>query len=132
MKKSNKENIIVITSAVFTVVAVLHLMRLITGSELFVGEYSISLWLSVGALTLSAVLAVLNLNLISEKSKVFWLKYVLTLVILDALFALYFWLNNLSCLGISSASFSYIFIFDIVLTLVLVYYVNKMKNLLKK
>ncbi len=80
-------------------------MRLITGSELFVGEYSISLWLSVGALTLSAVLAVLNLNLISEKSKVFWLKYVLTLVILDALFALYFWLNNLSCLGISSASF---------------------------
>ncbi|MCF7795082.1 hypothetical protein K9M50_01875 [Patescibacteria group bacterium] len=132
MKKIIKENTIVVTSAVFTIVAILHLMRLITGSELLIGGYSTSLWLSVGAFILTVLLAMLNLNLIQNKTQIFWLKYILTLIIFDALFALYFWINNLSCLGISSISFSFIFIFDVVLILVLFYYIIKMKKLIKK
>lgn len=132
MNKIKKENIVALSGAIFTIIALLHLLRLITGSELLVSGFNISIWVSLEVLVLTGLLAFFNLNLIEKKTKVFWLKYVLTLVIFDALFALYFLINNLSCLGISPTSFSFIFIFDAVLILVLFYYINKMKGLLKK
>jgi hypothetical protein len=113
------------------VVAVLHLIRLATGVGIFVGDHKLSFWLSLVAIVVVGVLAVLNLNLIKEKSKVFWLKFILSLIVFDGLFALYFWLNNLSCLGISPVSFLFIFIFDVVLVLVLSFYIKQIKSLLK-
>jgi|GEM_PF-5916118 hypothetical protein len=132
MKKITKENTIVVSSAIFTVVAFLHLLRLVTGSELFVEGYIIPSWVSALAMVLSAGLAILNLSILKEKTKVFWLKYVLVLVVFDALFALIFWINNLFFFGISPTSFLFIFIFDVLLTLFLFYYINKMKSLLRK
>ncbi|HKK53934.1 MAG TPA: hypothetical protein VJ926_00200 [Patescibacteria group bacterium] len=132
MNKIKKENVIVLSGAMFTMVALLHLLRLITGSELLVAGFNISIWLSLEAVILTGLLAFFNLNLIEKKTKVFWLKYVLALVIFDALIALFFLINNLTFLGISPNSFSFIFIFDAVLILVLFYYINKIKSLHKK
>jgi hypothetical protein len=129
---TKKQNVIIASAAVFTLVSLTHLMRVIGDVKLLVNGHSISLWMSVLAIILAGVLALLNLSLIKDKGKVFWLKYVLGLIVFDALFALYFWLNNLSYLGISASSFLFFFVLDVVLLIILAYYINRLKTLSKK
>ena len=130
--KINKENTIIFSGVMFTVVALLHLMRVVTKTSFLVGNFEISMWMSVLAIVITAILAVFNLNLIKEKTKLFWLKYVLGLVVFDALFALYFWASDLSIWGISAKSFSFIFVLDVVLVIILSFYINKLLSLSKK
>jgi hypothetical protein len=129
---TKKQNVIIASAAVFTLVSLTHLMRVIGDVKLLVNGHSISLWMSVLAIILAGVLALLNLSLIKDKGKVFWLKYVLGLIVFDALFTLYFWLNNLSYLGISASSFLFFFVLDVVLLIILAYYINRLKTLSKK
>jgi hypothetical protein len=129
---TKKQNVIIASAAVFTLVSLTHLMRVISDVKLLVNGHSISLWMSVLAIILAGVLALLNLSLIKDKGKVFWLKYVLGLIVFDALFTLYFWLNNLSYLGISASSFLFFFVLDVVLLIILAYYINRLKTLSKK
>ncbi|MFP4514562.1 MAG: hypothetical protein ACLFNO_00985 [Parcubacteria group bacterium] len=130
MKKINKENIIVLNAVIFTVVAFMHFLRLVSSADIFISTYAMPLWFSGVLMILIAALAILNLNLIKEKTKVFWLKYILGLIFFDGLFALYFWVNKINYLGISFSSYSVIFLLDLILVLTLIFYIRKMKKLL--
>jgi hypothetical protein len=120
-----KENVVIISAAIFTVVAFAHLLRIILRFDLSVGEESISLWVNAFGALVAGYLAVANFRLVERASKIIWLKFVASLAVADGLITLYSWLAGLSYWGISRAAFGWITIFDIAVVLVILYFIKK-------
>ncbi len=60
-------NINLVNAAVFIAVAVLHVVRLLTGAEAVIGGMVMPLWLSAVGVVVAIVLAWLNVKAISKK-----------------------------------------------------------------
>lgn len=57
MKTMNKETFSTVTGVIFTVVAVLHLLRAVMGWQAAIGGFAVPLWLSWVAVVVAAYLA---------------------------------------------------------------------------
>lgn len=60
----NTKNYLIVSTLIFTVVAVMHLLRLALGWSVMLGMTSIPLWVSVLALLISAAVAIWGLSLV--------------------------------------------------------------------
>ena len=60
----NTKNYLIVSTLIFTVVAVMHLLRLVLGWSVMLGMTSVPLWVSVLALLISASVAIWGLSLV--------------------------------------------------------------------
>ena len=60
----NTKSYLIVSTLIFTVVAVMHLLRLVLGWSVMLGMTSIPLWASVLALLISASIALWGLSLV--------------------------------------------------------------------
>ena len=120
-----KENVVIISAAIFTVVAFVHLLRIILRFDLSVGGESISLWVNVFGVLVAGYLAAANFRLAEKASKIIWLKFIAFLAVADGLIALYSYLAGLTYWGISNRAFGFIVIFDIAVVLAIFYFIKK-------
>jgi hypothetical protein len=60
----NTKNYLIVSTLIFTVVAVMHLLRLMLGWSVVLGMTSVPLWVSVLALLISASVAIWGLSLV--------------------------------------------------------------------
>ena len=120
-----KENVVIISAAIFTVVAFVHFLRIILRFDLSVGGENISLWVNAFGVLVAGYLAAANFRLIEKANKIIWLKFLAWLVIIDGLIALYSWLAGLSYWGISRSAFGSIVILDIVVVFAIFYFIRK-------
>jgi len=126
MNKNDK--VILASSAIFTAVALMHLVRLITGASLAIGGEEVAMWMSVFSLILGAALAILNCRMIDKLTGAHWAKFFMFLFLIDAVGVFYSWIAGLSYWGFSNSMFGWFTIFDIIVVIILSYYSKKLSK----
>ena len=125
MSTNKKENITIATSALFTAVAVMHLLRYILGIDLSIGKENIAMWPSLLAFISIGYLAILNFKTLDRKGGIVWKKFIMALFAIDAMVVFYSWIMRLSYWGFSHREFGYLLIFDIAIIIVLYFKIKK-------
>lgn len=104
----------IVNTAIFAVVAFFHALRVAYQSPLVVGSVEVPLWLSAVAVVGAAILAVLNWKS-QPRRRDAWLRFILSLLIIDIAALLYSWLAKLSYWGLSGDTFLWFVIIDVIL-----------------
>ncbi|PIR89390.1 MAG: hypothetical protein COU07_00625 [Candidatus Harrisonbacteria bacterium CG10_big_fil_rev_8_21_14_0_10_40_38] len=125
MFKIKKETVVVTTSALLTVVAAMHLLRIIFNVDIKINGTSLMIWPSYVAVLALGFLAVLNLESIERRNKTTWIKFIMWLFVLDAIGVFYSWMSNLSYWGISRNGFGVITLFDVLIVIILATSIRK-------
>lgn len=128
-KYMNKnEKIIVITSAVFCAVGLMHLFRIVSGTGLSFGGIEVSIWASVVALIFIGFLVFGNITMIPVWTRSHWLLFISMLLFIDAGVTYYSYLSGLSYWYIPNGWFGFISLFEIMIASVLLHRTQKSKS----
>jgi len=125
MTQQGKENIAIVSAGIFACIGVLHLLRVILNLDLVVGSVSIATWVSILPVIGAIFLVYYNIKSIDVRSKIVWLKFIFTLLIVDAIIVFYFWFASLSYWGISKTGFGTLFIIELIAIIALAMYIKK-------
>jgi|GEM_PF-1452588 len=125
MTQKGKENIAIASAGIFAFIGVLHLLRVILNIDPVVGSVRIAMWISVLIVIGTIFLVYYNIKSIDVISKIVWLKFIFTIVILDAMIAFYSWFENLSYLGLSKKDFGILFVIELIVIVALAIYIKK-------
>lgn len=119
-------NVNILNAAVFIAVAVLHVVRLLTGAEAVIGGTPIAPWLSAVAVAGSVILAWWNLKALPKLGKAEILRLVAVLALIDGFICFYSWIAGLSYWGFSAEMFLSFVVFDLVLACALLHYAKRL------
>ncbi|OGI71691.1 hypothetical protein A3J61_02485 [Candidatus Nomurabacteria bacterium RIFCSPHIGHO2_02_FULL_38_15] len=125
MNTNKKENIAIATSALFTAVAVMHVVRYLFNVDLVIGQASLAMWPSLLAFIAIGYLAILNFKTLERKGAIVWKKFIMALFIIDAIIVFYSWVSNLNYWGFSHKEFGYFLIVEIVIIIILYFKIKK-------
>jgi len=125
MTQQGKENIAIVSAGIFACIGVLHLLRVILNLDLVVGSVSIATWVSILPVIGAIFLVYYNIKSIDVRSKIVWLKFIFTLLIVDAIIVFYSWFASLSYWGISKTGFGTLFIIELIAIIALAMYIKK-------
>ena len=118
-------NVNIVNAAVFIAVAVLHVVRLLTGAEVAIGGVEIAPWLSAVAVAGAVALAWWNLKALPKVGKAEVLRLLSVLALIDGFICFYSWVAGLSYWGFSGDLFLGFTIFDLGVAWVLFQYAKK-------
>jgi len=125
MTQQGKENIAIVSAGIFAYVGALHLLRVIFNLDLVIGSVNIATWVSILPVIGTIFLVYYNIKSIDVRSKIVWLKFIFTLVILDAMIVFYSWFASFSYWGISKTGFSILFVIELIVIIALAIYIKK-------
>ena len=110
-------NLILFISVFFS-----HLVRIIIGAPVFIGEFAIPMWASVMAVIFLGFLIPQNYKALGKITKKLVAKIIAGVMIVDASVLLVSLVYGYEYLGFTKEMFTYSFTFDCILILVLLWY----------
>jgi len=125
MTQKGKENIAIASAGIFAYVGALHLLRIILKIDLVIGSVSMATWMSVLPVIGAFFLVYYNIKSIDGRNKVVWLKFIFTLVILDAMIVFYSWFENLNYWGLSKKGFGILLVIELIAIVALAMHIKK-------
>ena len=119
------KDILIVDTALFIVIALVHLLRLLLQTPIKVGDFSIPLWVSAAAVVLLFFLAMQNWISMPKKTTKTLAKIVAIIFAVDALFGVSAWFYGVEFLGFSGNLYLAGIVFDLIVIGVLWWYIKK-------
>lgn len=122
--KLDKENVFTLNIILFSVVAILHFVRLILTPGITVGGYELPLWVSILGLIVLVFLIWQNW-IHTKRTKVTCAKIVTGIIIVDLLGIMSFWVKGIEFLGFKGTEYAVFAATDIVIIALLIWYIKR-------
>ena len=127
-KKCNKElkleNLLVLNIIIFSVVAIMHFLRLILGTKIYIGSFELPLWVSgLGVLVLAFLLWQNWIK--TEKSKKTCAKILAGIFAVDLIGVLVAWHYNIEFFGFTGTTYAITALIDAAIVIGLLWYIKK-------
>lgn len=122
--KLDKDDVLAINVAVFSIVAIVHLVRYVLNTPVEIAGFSLPLWFSLAAVVFALFLVWQNWSL-TDKSKKTCAKIVTLIIAIDFIGVIVFWYNNLYILGLTSKHYMAIAGIEVIIISYLVWYIRK-------
>ncbi len=123
-KELKLENLLVLNIVIFAVIAIMHFLRFILGTQIYIGNFELPVWLS-GAAVLILVFLIWQNWIKTEKTKKTCAKILMGIFAVDLIGVLGFWYYDIVWFGISGMMYLYIAIFDALIVAGLFWYIKK-------
>lgn len=123
-KELKLENLLVLNIVIFAIVGIMHFLRFVLGTSVYIGNFELPVWLS-GVAVLVLIFLIWQNWIKTEKTKITCAKILMGLLAVDLIGVLGFWYYDIVWFGFSGITYLYLAIVDVLIIVGLFWYIKK-------